>query len=479
MESTSSSVYNSSLLDNYMNPSQLSLPKLQERQPSNLRYETNGNLPQINIISENNSNMNRTQQIEGNQNGLRLNSSRSSVHSCASSSNSVFSAVSDVSQDDEVNKVNLAVNANDQNGNLPLSLSVQFEKQYEEEQRKYALKQNKFKTLFSNAHGHKNIENFNIYSDNLSNQRYFNYINNKLNEDYYSYSSKQTLNLNWYEICEVYLYGDLLKKIYPSNEYLMQYLFYNQLESGELIFKNNLNNEDIININYSQSLKKLINDLNNFDEVLDLYSVNQQNLNSSKLFQIFKDFANHDGFSIPLAQAMFGNWLLSYNKDDTIDNNYDNELILTYFRKAARFSYAIKKLNDEKYFDNLVNEFNDKERSMFKTFLNKNNNFALGISLHNLGEYYQVHNEYDVAVNLWEINCHLTKDNDSGNLAILGMTDGFGFGNKFKTLNKLGKKSKTNKFNTKRRIAQLYRVLIKAGVNQEVGTSWVFKDKYD
>ena len=174
---------------------------------------------------------------------------------------------------------------------------------------------------------------------------------------------------------------------------------------------------------------------------------------------------------------MFGNWLLDYNRDTAVESNYENSLILNYFRKAARTALVLRRLVP--WFESAVSKFPSQDQISLNRYLKRDTENALSLALYSLGQYHQFMHQYTVAVSLWEINCHLTLDLESGNLAILGLTDGFGFGNRIKERNKLGKRSKTNKFNTKRRIAHLYRILMKRPDFHEYGASWATKDKYD
>lgn len=330
-----------------------------------------------------------------------------------------------------------------------------------------------------------NDETPTIYRDNFSNQRHFEYVNKLLLDTYYSKSTQEDFELDWDGILEILLFGDYLASIFADDTaQLFSYLLHGHLESGDVVFSSpidasstyRLAEKDIVEV-----LKALLANMVVFNEVLELYLNSSQNLYSEKLFELFKNSTSLPGpvMQIPLAQAMFGNWLLSFNNDSTATNNYENELILNYFRKAARLAIVTRKLHQLHFFDSALASFEGKDNILLAHFFNKDNTFALGISLNNLAEFYQFHNEFHISTNIWELNCHITKDKESGDLAILGLTNEFGYGNKYRTLNKFGKKNKICKFNNKRRIAQIYRILIKAGSNDEVGTSWVWKDKYN
>lgn len=303
-------------------------------------------------------------------------------------------------------------------------------------------------------------------------QNYYDYINARLREEHYAKSPKQVVDLDWTAIAETFLFGDRLSHVFTSDQ-LLGYVCNGHLEEGQLHFEPRV---DLYISPATNWLEVALRDFTNFNEVLELYASSNKNYESGKLFDAFRTYVGVTGFNIPLAHAMFGNWLLLFNSDLTVESNYDNELILQYFRKAARLALAVRRLVETNAID--YSHYEGNSHLTLKTYFNKHNTFALSIALHNLGEFYHVHQDVDVAVNLWEVNTHLTSDLESGNLAILGLTDGFGYGNKYKTLNKLGKKSKTNKFNTKRRIAHLYRVIIQGGAN-EVGMLWVWKEKYD
>lgn len=324
-----------------------------------------------------------------------------------------------------------------------------------------------------------------LYGDNLNNQRYYEYVNKTLLDKYYSNSTREDFSLPWNDILETLLFGDLLGSIFANDTaQLFSYLLHGHLEAGDVVFDSPIDASHIYRLSDSdieQVLRALLANIVVFNEVLELYLSSNSNLHSDKLFELFKNSTSLSGpvLQIPLAQAMFGNWLLSFNRDSAAASNYDNALILNYFRKLARLATVLRKLHQNGFFDQALKAFSGKDTVLLSHYLDKDNNFALSISLNNLAEFYQVHNEYHISTNMWELNCHITKDKESGDLAILGLTNEFGYGNKYRTLNKLGKKNKTSKFNSKRRVAQLYRILIKAGSNDDVGTSWVWKEKYD
>lgn len=111
--------------------------------------------------------------------------------------------------------------------------------------------------------------------------------------------------------------------------------------------------------------------------------------------------------------------------------------------------------------------------------MKKDNVNALATNHHSLGEYQQFVDEHDRTVFLWEMNYHLTEDADSDNLAILGLTNGYGYGNMCKKQNHFGSPSKKHRYETKRRIAHMYRILMKKPDFDEYGVSWATNEKYD
>lgn len=297
-----------------------------------------------------------------------------------------------------------------------------------------------------------------------------------LKRDYYSYEKNETLNVNWQEACEKFAFGDSLKNIFPTTEEQIRYLTQSEFELGELRFSN-LNKFHHAGKDPASLLRAAVPALQDFNDVLDLYAESDSNIKRQDLFQVFSRYANHsDGLCIPLAIAMFGNWLLSFNRDKSVENNYENSLILDYFRKALRMSLVMKLVAPQ--LEKEIDKFDPHLKPLLRRYVAKDNQYALSLSLHSLGEYYQYIHDHDTAVTLWELNVHLTKDLESGNLAVLGLTDGYGFGNKIKE-NHFGKKSKTNKFNTKRRVAHIYRILMERPDFHEYGVSWASKEKYD
>lgn len=298
----------------------------------------------------------------------------------------------------------------------------------------------------------------------------------KLQTSYYHYEKTSTLNVNWTEAAEVFFFGDTLDRLFGSQEVALNYILHSSLELGEPLFSNLSKFHDTKNMDCGGFLQQLSPNLARFNDVLDLYAESESNISLPQLFELFSSFANHaDGLCIPLATSMFGRWLLAYNRDSAVESNYQNTLILNFFRKGARLALALEKVKDLFELDG----FDRQTKLALLRYLNKDNQNALSIAMHSLAEYFQFEHNHNLSVTLWELNCHLTKDSDSGNLAILGLTDGYGFGNHIKQHNRLGKRSKTNKFNTKRRIAHLYRILMSQPGFDEYGVSWAMKEKYD
>lgn len=296
---------------------------------------------------------------------------------------------------------------------------------------------------------------------------------NKLKTDFYTYEKTETLHVNWRSSAEVFFFGETLDKLFSEGD-LIAYLSESSFELGEVTFSNlNLYHKSAPRL--ADYLPLLSANMVRFDQVLDLYAATNDNIRKPELFEVFSAHANQEGLCIPLAIAMLGEWLLSYKSTES--SNFDNPLIMNYFRKAARMALAVDRLQD--LFEQSMAGQEEKEVLHFRKYWTKDNKNALALSLHCLGQYYQHIQNHDVAVTLWELNCHLTSDKESGNLAILGLTDGFGFGNRIKERNHLGRRSKTNRFNTKRRIAHIYRILMKTPGFEEYGTLWALKEKYD
>lgn len=301
--------------------------------------------------------------------------------------------------------------------------------------------------------------------------KFFRSVCSKLQSQHYAYEKTTTLNVKWEEAAETFFFGDTLDAIFTPQA-LLHYLMQSSLELGEVRFLNlSRFHENIPQYDMDKLMETLEPALQRFNGILDLYAESQANIKRPELFELFSGFANHsDGLCIPLAIAMFGNWLLSYNRDTAVASNYQNTLILNYLRKAARLALVVRKL---------APLFEHYETLSLRKFWGKDNRNALALSMQGLAEYYQFVLDHNTAVTLWEMNCHLTDDVESGNLAILGLTNGYGFGNHVKEHSGLGKRSKTDKFNTKRRVAHLYRILMKRPDFNEYGVSWATKEKYD
>lgn len=310
------------------------------------------------------------------------------------------------------------------------------------------------------------------------NEAFLAHVKHELQTSYYAYDKTATLHVPWADAAEVLLFGQPLDAIFTSPQSLLRYLMESSYELGEVRFSNMSRYHLGDGLHVPELLRQLQPNLDRFNDVLDLYAESDSNIRRPELFEMFSAFANQaDGLPIALAVSMFGNWLLSYNKDAAIANNYQNTLILDYFRKAARLALVVRKAAP--LFEDAVTQLDKKDQYDVSRYWSKDNSNALATSLHSLAEYYQYIQDHNMAVTIWELNCHLTGDPDSGRLAVLGLTNGYGFGNRAKEHNRFGKKSKTNKFNTKRRIAHLYRVLMKLPSFEEYGVSWATKEKYD
>lgn len=231
--------------------------------------------------------------------------------------------------------------------------------------------------------------------------------------------------------------------------------------------------EFISNDSLVQILKTHVKDLDSLDQVLDLYAKNA-NTTSGRLLEILTRLARGSTLPIPLAQTMLASWLLSYKRSG------DDESVMGYHWSAARISLLYKNLVEIGYFNEVLNgdNFDSHELIMLNRFFTKDCRSALGISLFNIGQYLQMHHDCDMATDIWEIGAHVSGDNDCCNMGIWGLMDGFGSAN-IKGVNRLSSKYKECKFVSKRRIAHLYRILIDSGASSDIGTSWVWKSKYD
>lgn len=310
------------------------------------------------------------------------------------------------------------------------------------------------------------------------NGKFVAYTEAKLQKDYYYNEDSAVLKIDFAEAAEILFFGETLPNLFPKEQSMVHYLMQSSFELGEVRFSNLNRFHSDVEYDIHQLLVDLQPQLATFNDILDLYAASNENINRSELFETFSGFANEaKGLCIPLAISMFGNWLLTFNRDSAVESNYENDLILDYFRKLIRLALVVRRLGD--VFNEQAQSFSKKERMDLTRYWRRDNLNALSTSLHSLGEYYQFNHEYDKAVTIWEINCHLTEDSESGNLAILGLTDGYGFGNLNKKQNRFGHHSKKNRFNTKRRIAHIYRILMKKPDFDEFGVSWATKEKYD
>ena len=305
-------------------------------------------------------------------------------------------------------------------------------------------------------------------------------VQNRLLEEIHLDAAKnEKLDIDWDHVVEIYLFDGRVEAVLEYN--LINYLLGSHLETGHLRFQKFSYNSGSFSMGYM--LRDVLDQLNEFSGVINQFKLELEGHDSTGFgdmdtFHSLVKYVEYPGFTLPMAQAIFGTWLLSYSlKRD--EKNYDDVRIMNNFRKCARMAIVIRKLWSSGYFNASIesDNFTREEQLALKKVFTKDNNFALSTSLCSIAEYYQHMQGFDVAINFWETNAHLTGDVESCNLAIWGLSDGFGMGNKVKRLHIGGEKRR--KFNTKRRIAHLYRILIENGGRPEVGTSWVFKEKYD
>lgn len=397
---------------------------------------------------------------------------RQSVYSTMSTTNTLYSA-GNFSTDSEVKDLLSDKRTNDSSSKM------------DEED----LKRERFKQLFRSS----KVKTTSHVHENPLDQEYFDNVTNRLEQNVFSQSTKLKLELDWDYIIETYLFGDLIENVfhlgnlesYQRNHELMDFLLNSHLESGEFRFTpiptigTHIPQEEIL-----EAIKSILIQLDDFNDILTFYKAEFETHNDTKTFKSLETFnkletfANKKGFTLPMAQSMFGTWLLSFAKGGD-DSNYNDVRIMNQFRKAARMSLVLRKLNENQFFEECIKILNREEQISIRRFLKKDNEFALCMAIFSIAEYYQHVHGFDTAVNYWEANAHLTRDVESCNMAIWGLGDGLGGGNKVKKLDRLGSGSKRKKYNTKRRIAHLYRILIKNGGVPGYGTSWVFKEKYD
>lgn len=313
------------------------------------------------------------------------------------------------------------------------------------------------------------------------NAKFSAYVEHQLKTNFYFYDDQESapvLDIKFAEGAEVFFFGETLTNLFPSDQAKIHYLMLSSFELGEQRFSNLNRFHTDAKYDVPLLLADLKPQLEVFGEILDMYALSDANISRGELFERFSQFANDAaGLCIPLAISMFGNWLLSFSRDSAVDSNYQNDLILDYFRKLVRLALVVRRL--EPLFEQCLRQLPKQDRWAVNCYWKKDNINALATSLHSLGEYYQYLHEHDKAVTMWEINCHLTEDSELGHLAIMGLGNGYGFGNHLKRQSPFGHRSKKHRFVTKRRIAHMYRIMMKKPDFDEFGVSWATKDKYD
>lgn len=328
-----------------------------------------------------------------------------------------------------------------------------------------------------------------VHTDPLD-QQWFETTSRVLDESQYLGSTRAVLDLEWDCIVETYLFGDRIEHVFiigslseaEQRNVLMNYLVNSHYEAGQYRFQPPLNTRDMAQVDPDivlKSLSQCLDQLDDFNEILSLYKL-RKDFKSIDDFIGLESFANAPGMTLPMAQSMFGSWLLSFAQDGAIAN-YKDARIMNQFRKAARRALVVRRLHASGYFASALtsSHFNEYEAIALNRFLEKDNRFALSMALNSIAEYYQYSCGYDTAANYWECNAHITGDIESCDLAIWALRDGFGSGNKVRTRDKWGGGAKRNKYNTKRRIAHLTRILTENGGQVEYGLSWVWKEKYN
>lgn len=300
-------------------------------------------------------------------------------------------------------------------------------------------------------------------------ERHRQQIDDYLITKYYSYAKAEKLILPWDKLLEVYIFGDELRN--NSNEQLWNSLLNHHQESGQFQFRTTASTSPSSSIsNAIEYLNQLVTDLSKLDEILDLYS-KPDNWMSDKLFEAFYNFNENMVVPIPMSITLFADYMVSIK-------HANSEFYMNHLFKLIRLLWYIYLLHQRKVLEPHIEQMDTMKQITLNKFLSKDNNTSLGLSLLHLGEFFQVKGDINSATNIWEISAHLTRDPECCQMAVWGLSDGYGSGNKYKLLNKLGKKTKTNKYNTKRRIAQLYRIANEKN-KKDIGVSWVWKDKYD
>ncbi|ODQ80502.1 hypothetical protein BABINDRAFT_160776 [Babjeviella inositovora NRRL Y-12698] len=187
-------------------------------------------------------------------------------------------------------------------------------------------------------------------------------------------------------------------------------------------------------------------------------------------------------YKFPLASVLYLNWLLQYGETSALSEKYTRYEILPKMYFVARCSYIIDYLFNQGYFSEAMTTKNGQEH-LLSRFVDKDNQIALALALAAIANYYQDRQAFNHALHYYECGANVCCDLDCLRMTIMGLSSGVGYGNvkdKDSSANVLHMaRRKRLKFENKRRIAQLYRLMEKKSGVQEFGGSWVWKKKYD
>lgn len=310
--------------------------------------------------------------------------------------------------------------------------------------------------------------------------------------------SRFPLDICWQSVAEILLFGDTLDNIFENPVQLFAFLSSSTDELGETKFawqkrcavasRRHFNRYSVGKSQKSKcvarhprgmryttpsvSLIKLTSCLESLNMVLNAYAYDLNCFQLSDLLHTLRACANHN-LAVPLAIALLAQWHEAFGEPPTCHHGGST---VTQFRRAARFALAIRKLRLWLAIESL--HLSKSQVRVLNAWWGKDNTGALATSLHHLGSHHQQMRDIDVAVLFWETNSHLTADTDLGWLAVVGLRNGKGLGLRPAGL-RSRRYSKARRWALKRRIAHVYRSLMKNPAYEEYGVSWALKTKYD
>lgn len=325
-------------------------------------------------------------------------------------------------------------------------------------------------------------------------------------------------NYHWMELAQHYCFGGLIKdafatKRYSLSEKLLHNVLINWLLMGgdvlghphfglDAAFKEDYDVYALSQLTEVSTLLKflvpLIGALDIFKQAISHFK--EHNDDGGVLgkrdanVRALADAADKEGFPIPLAQALYSNWVIQFENVDFSDGN-----VVLFFRRSARNSLVIKYLVEEGVFNELLSvveqnaethsiepahdnilelapslallSLSNQEVHMFlDSFLHKDNQTALGLALYGVANALHTQKFHNRAINIFEISANLTSDLDCCLMAAVGLSNGYGYGKKH---------GKEARFHRKKRVASIYRIVKNNGGKLDMGTSWAFKEKYD